>query len=361
MVRARMEKLREQTEPWRKGLRKGEVVLLSSLVVRVQTHELLRAVDEIVGAKGKVVEGVKKVDKAVTENSVLQTVMGGFTNQRKRYGLLLTRAPNGTCSLLLMDPATLEVKDEFKLDAAVRAMSTTTRDFVLQRGEETWVLTDLLGGAVGWVNLLKQTVPPLLALLRPGGKTLQLRGAEVVVRQGYLNLKRAGAGKKWDKRWFVLEQGSLKWFKGQKNTLPTGQLVINEYSATKVPRGEDGKAFVIAVSTFEENVKIQCADSAEFQAWLGAISFVVDIKKKGAEEEKTRLGNAAVAQGGKDRRADLAKSVAASRDSAALTLKLGGAGKGGKFDAGAFKSAFKERVPFFFLLFSLEKKHQKKS
>ena len=137
-----------------------------------------------------------------------------------------------------------------------------------------------------------------------------------------------------------MEQGSVKWFKGEKNTLPTGQLVINEYSNTKVPRGEDGRAFVINIATFEESIKVQCLDQLDFQGWLAAFSVAVDLKKKNAEEEKEALSEVAMAGRDKQKKA-LVKSMA-NRDSAALTAKIG-VGKGGKFDAGAFKQAFKER------------------
>jgi hypothetical protein len=88
---------------------------------------------------------------------------------------------------------------------------------------------------------------------------------------------------------------------------------------------------------------VQCANPSEFQEWLAAFSIAVDLKKKNSEEERGQLSDA-LASGGKDGnkdRKELVKSMAV-RDSAALTAKLG-QGKGGKFDAGAFKQAFKER------------------
>jgi hypothetical protein len=244
LVRLRFDKLREQTKPWAKGLRKGEV----GLQCRAGTmgggpHPSWNAGGASVqpgGARAGARDDPRHgrdcgrqgqgrgpgQEGGQGRERVLVPGRGGRLHQpeeavrpaaRARQGRLLVGVdgespfvcvgggvPALTCCLrgpCRQDPATFEIKDELRLEKhnPVKAMSTTTRDFVLQKGEDTWVLTDLLGGAVGWVNLLKQDIPTFVQLLKPGGKSLALRGAEIVVKQGYLNLKR-GEQKKWDKR-----------------------------------------------------------------------------------------------------------------------------------------------------------------
>lgn len=416
LVRWRMATLKKNTKPFRKALRPGEVVLKSTLVVRMQAHELFRAVDSIMGAGGRVA-GVAR--KATIDLNTLIVPIAHHNypitlglQEKKRFNLLLTRGPQGT-SLLLVDPKKFAVKDEImitqRLAAAapvaktsglgagmrrrlsnlsmagvaataaataddttrLRAVASSTRDFVVAKGKSEWVLTDLLGGAGQWVQLLKddgKKIPVVCDVLTTDFFYRDANtdsAGRIIVKQGELSIKSTNLhdANNWDKRWFVLDERYLMIYKGQTNVLPVLEINLDDHVEVRVaPKGSEIKPFVISlcVSMDDEDeardYRLQCATQVEFDAWLAGLSVALDRAKKQAAEERANLG--ASLAGDTDhllvrlimKQAEHGTGAEATRKivenhkktspTSASTASTNTKKKG--FDAQAFKKAFKE-------------------
>lgn len=372
LVRKRYQVLKSKRQAYAKCLRPNEIVVKDSLVVRVVVNDLFRAADQVLKANGKLSTAAQRLPDSM--------------NHKKRYQLLLTRSPT-SCSLVIVTCNTCEIKDEIIVldesshaqaqarkkkkagnviksllqgaasadqgDAAAYrliAVSSSSRDFVVAKHKTEWDLCDLQGDALSWVALLKddgKQIPTTFELLTGSFYAqekiafIESETSKIIVKQGAMLVQRLGLLDKkpyWEKRWLVLDEDRLQLFKGQSNPYAERELVFSDDVQVRV---ESAKLFKLALVRNEEELgenmqfRLQCNTQQEFEDWVFAFGVAADRAKKQLSE-----ANAAAVHHPLQQRA-LAKKPAPVATSPTATSVLPASAKK-KFDANAFKSAFKE-------------------
>ncbi|KAH9261185.1 hypothetical protein BASA81_000889 [Batrachochytrium salamandrivorans] len=370
LVRKRYQVLKSKRQAYAKCLRPNEIVVKDSLVVRVVVNDLFRAADQVFKANGKLNTAAQRLPDSM--------------NHKKRYQLLLTRSPT-SCSLVIVTCNTCEIKDEIvvldesnnvqtrkkkagnviksllqgtaSLDqgdaAAYRliAVSSSSRDFIVAKHKTEWDLCDLQGNALSWVALLKddgKQIPTTLELLTGSFYAqekiafIECETSKIIVKQGAMLVQRLGVLDKkpyWEKRWLVLDEDRLQLFKGQSNPYAERELVFSDDVQVRV---ESSQLFKLALVRNEEELgenmqfRLQCNTQQEFEDWVFAFGVAADRAKK----QLTQANAAAVHHPLQQRALAVAKKPTLVTTSATASALPASAKK--KFDANAFKSAFKE-------------------
>jgi hypothetical protein len=114
-------------------------------------------------------------------------------------------------------------------------------------------------------------------------------GPQNVLKTGYMT-KQGGSVKNWKKRWFVLTDKYLKYYKNEKiqGVQPIGVLFLRTVS--KIDRGVEGPSGMIdafSLSTPDRVYVFACQNDREVRAWIDAIKTIVKPTGKVADVIKS--------------------------------------------------------------------------
>lgn len=102
-----------------------------------------------------------------------------------------------------------------------------------------------------------------------------------VIRSGYL-LKVGGKVKTWKKRWFVLTEGSLSYYRDNEQVTPLH--VVDMIICSGVKRDDskkpDSAAFVFQLITTERTFEIAAETSGERSDWVSDLQKVIEKSQK---------------------------------------------------------------------------------
>ncbi|XP_063894545.1 uncharacterized protein CG43867 isoform X8 [Helicoverpa armigera] len=169
--------------------------------------------------------------------------------QQTTNGLVLTNSANGQCSSsdtsLSASSPSKSVKTSSSLSPAKRSSSgspskqSKTRDTSFESG-----MSDDYAIPPDAVSCDSTASPSLASLCRAPPTTDSPRRHDALEKSGHL-AKLGGKLKTWRKRWFVLKNGTLSYWKSQSevNRKPQGQIGLGE--ACKISRNEGAATFEI--------------------------------------------------------------------------------------------------------------------
>ncbi|CAB3221198.1 unnamed protein product [Arctia plantaginis] len=182
-------------------------------------------------------------------NNVNLTSVLPASIQQTSNGLVLTNSANGQCSSsdtsLSASSPSKSVKTSSSLSPAKRSSSgspskqSKTRDTSFESG-----MSDDYAIPPDAVSCDSTASPSLASLCRAPPTTDSPRRHDALEKSGHL-AKLGGKLKTWRKRWFVLKNGTLSYWKSQSevNRKPQGQIGLGE--ACKISRNEGAATFEI--------------------------------------------------------------------------------------------------------------------
>ncbi|XP_075976904.1 uncharacterized protein CG43867 isoform X6 [Anticarsia gemmatalis] len=182
-------------------------------------------------------------------NNVNLTSVLPASIQQTSNGLVLTNSANGQCSSsdtsLSASSPSKSVKTSSSLSPAKRSSSgspskqSKTRDTSFESG-----MSDDYAIPPDAVSCDSTASPSLASLCRAPPATDSPRRHDALEKSGHL-AKLGGKLKTWRKRWFVLKNGTLSYWKSQSevNRKPQGQIGLGE--ACKISRNEGAATFEI--------------------------------------------------------------------------------------------------------------------
>uniref|UniRef100_A0A2A4K8Q0 Plekhh1 n=1 Tax=Heliothis virescens TaxID=7102 RepID=A0A2A4K8Q0_HELVI len=182
-------------------------------------------------------------------NNVNHTNVLPASIQQTTNGLVLTNSANGQCSSsdtsLSASSPSKSVKTSSSLSPAKRSSSgspskqSKTRDTSFESG-----MSDDYAIPPDAVSCDSTASPSLASLCRAPPTTDSPRRHDALEKSGHL-AKLGGKLKTWRKRWFVLKNGTLSYWKSQSevNRKPQGQIGLGE--ACKISRNEGAATFEI--------------------------------------------------------------------------------------------------------------------
>ncbi|CAH0400051.1 unnamed protein product [Chilo suppressalis] len=182
-------------------------------------------------------------------NVNLTSVLPASIQQTSNHALVLTNSANGQCSSsdtsLSASSPSKSVKTSSSLSPAKRSSSgspskqSKTRDTSFESG-----MSDDYAIPPDAVSCDSMASPSLASLCRAPPTTESPRRHDALEKSGHL-AKLGGKLKTWRKRWFVLKNGTLSYWKSQSevNRKPQGQIGLGE--ACKISRNEGAATFEI--------------------------------------------------------------------------------------------------------------------
>eukprot|EP01091_Cochliopodium_minus_P014144 TRINITY_DN4743_c0_g2_i1.p1 TRINITY_DN4743_c0_g2~~TRINITY_DN4743_c0_g2_i1.p1 ORF type:complete len:1065 (-),score=302.40 TRINITY_DN4743_c0_g2_i1:84-3278(-) len=131
-----------------------------------------------------------------------------------------------------------------------------------------------------WVEQLKNSLMDLKNLTNSGSHEILEVKPKTVVKEGWAT-KRGGKKQTWRKRWLVLTDKSLLYFKVKEDTIPQGVMSLSKTKARRATPIEISKDVCLAIETPGRTFWITFEDESELLSWQEAIDRVINELNKG--------------------------------------------------------------------------------
>lgn len=106
----------------------------------------------------------------------------------------------------------------------------------------------------------------------------------VAEKEGYLNKQTTGLLKRWDKRWILLKEMNLYWFKDQESEETKG--VLNLEGGQAVVFNVEKRKYTFAIVVQSKKIVMQASSDGEVKEWIERINENVLKFGNKVEEDK---------------------------------------------------------------------------
>lgn len=113
-------------------------------------------------------------------------------------------------------------------------------------------------------------------------------GRLVPIKTGYA-VKQGAVRKNWKRRFFVLHEGGLSYFKSEQDKQPIKTLLVTDISEARQAEGSSvNRDNLLEIVTSKRTFNVQCDSPAEMRSWIQEITALLSgpkLQKKSMQEE----------------------------------------------------------------------------